>query len=302
MTINEQNRRYLIVSDLDGTLLNNKGELDQLTIDVVKKLIDNGHVFCILTGRPIETSLSIYRQLELKHLLSNHNGSCIWHPCNPTFKTINFCFSFDVIISLFTNKKVLNAFKKTLKNLVLLNNNGTYMLNLPKTKSEKEWYLKKLHVIDDEHLFKINDDFSNIKSTDVRILFLMLNDASKIDEIMYYLHLYSNTLTVRLWRERTNGIVIEINSQFACKGKSLEFLSSYYGITLDRCLSFGDGDNDVEMLTSSCHSYAMKNASEAPKVYARYITEYDNDNCGVAKELIKFFKLRGFANKRKKNG
>lgn len=77
MTTNEKNNRYLIVSDLDGTLLNNKGELDQLTIKVVKKLINNGHIFCILTGRPIETSLPIYRQLGLKHLLSNHNGSCI---------------------------------------------------------------------------------------------------------------------------------------------------------------------------------------------------------------------------------
>jgi len=50
-------KRYLILSDLDGTLLNNKSELDKLTIDVVEELIRKGHVFCILTGRPPETSL-----------------------------------------------------------------------------------------------------------------------------------------------------------------------------------------------------------------------------------------------------
>ena len=301
MSINEQNSRYLIVSDLDGTLLNNEGKLDQLTIKVVKKLIERGHVFCILTGRPIETSLPIYRQLELKHLLSNHNGSCIWHPCNPTFKTINFCFSYDVLASVFSNEKVLNVFRRTLKNWVLLNNNGTYMWRIPKTESEKEWYFNKLHIHDEGHLFKISDDFSNIRDTDVRILFLILNDTLKLEEIMYYLHLYSNTLTFHFWREKVNGIVLEINSQFACKGKSLEFLSSYYGITLDRCLSFGDGDNDVEMLTPSCHSFAMKNATDAAKVYARYITKYDNDDCGVAKELINFFKLKDFSNKKENN-
>ena len=173
---------------------------------------------------------------------------------------------------------------------------------MPKTKSEKEWYFNKLHIHDEGHLFKISDDFSNIINTDVRILFIILNDTSKFEEVVYYLHLYSDTLTIHLWRENVNGAVLEINSQFACKGKSLEFLSSYYGINLDRCLSFGDGDNDVEMLKPSCHSFAMKNATDAAKVYARYITKYDNDNCGVAKELINFFDLKGFTNKKAKNG
>jgi len=38
----------------------------------------------------------------------------------------------------------------------------------------------------------------------------------------------------------------------------------------------------------------MKNATKTAKIYARYITKYDNDNCGVARELIKFFKLKGY--------
>lgn len=45
-------RKMLIVSDLDGTLLNQNGTLDQYTIDVVKKITDKGHIFCLATGRP----------------------------------------------------------------------------------------------------------------------------------------------------------------------------------------------------------------------------------------------------------
>ncbi len=286
-------KRYLILSDLDGTLLNNKSELDKLTIDVINELIRKGHVFCILTGRPPETSLWIYEQLGLKHLLSNRNGAYIWHPNNPKFNALNFSFSFDVIEKILKQKII----KKSARNIVILNNKGAFVSHFPSTANEKEWYYQNLHIRDDGHLFKINPDFSNVKGIDVQTVILMLSNTSNLDDIMYLFHLHSQTLTARFWRESRNGLVIEINSQFACKGKSIEFISNYYGITLNHCISFGDGDNDVEMLTTAWHSFAMKNATRTAKIYARYITEYDNDNCGVARELIKFFKLKGYNNK-----
>ena len=38
----------------------------------------------------------------------------------------------------------------------------------------------------------------------------------------------------------------------------------------------------------------MKNATMTAKLSAKFITKYDNDNCGVARELINLFKLKGF--------
>ena len=280
--------RYLILSDLDGTLLNNKGELDDLTIRVVKRIINNGHVFCILTGRSAEMSLWIYRQLGLKHLLSNYNGSYIWHPNDHEFKEFSFSFNYDVIENIL-NKK---AIWKSIKNIIILNNKGIYIANFPVTKKEKEWYYQNLHITSNSNIFQIDKSLSNIKGVDVRSVILLLNDKSKLDEVMYLLHLHSQTLTARLWRENAEGIIIEINSQFACKGTSIDFLSNYYGIALDNCISFGDGDNDVEMLSTAAHGFAMKNATMTAKIHARYITKYDNDNCGVARELIKFFNLK----------
>lgn len=286
--------RYLILSDLDGTLLNNKGKLDDLTIRAVKKLVNNGHVFCILTGRSAEMSLWVYRQLNLKHLLSNYNGSYIWHPNNPEFKVFTFSFNYEVIENILNEKVIW----KSVKNIVILNNKGTYISNFPTTKKDKEWYYQNLHITDDGNVFQIDKNLSNIKGVDVRSVILLLNDESKLDEVMYLLHLYSPTLTARLWRENAGGIIIEINSQFACKGTSIDFLSNYYGIPFDNCISFGDGDNDVEMLSTAGHGFAMKNATMTAKIHARYITKHDNDNCGVARELIKFFKLKKY-NKKK---
>ena len=43
----------LVVSDLDGTLLNQKSEISDETREIVRKLIENGVDFAIATGRSI---------------------------------------------------------------------------------------------------------------------------------------------------------------------------------------------------------------------------------------------------------
>lgn len=58
--------RKLILTDLDGTLLNSKEELSKLTVDVIKKIASLGHIVCIATGRPLRSSIQIYRKLGLK--------------------------------------------------------------------------------------------------------------------------------------------------------------------------------------------------------------------------------------------
>jgi hydroxymethylpyrimidine pyrophosphatase-like HAD family hydrolase len=84
-------------------------------------------------------------------------------------------------------------------------------------------------------------------------------------------------------------MVIEINSIFSSKGTALKYLSSYYGIPLDSCVAFGDGDNDAEMLRKAFYGYAMKNGSPTSKLSSRFLTEFDNEKNGVAIELKKMF-------------
>ncbi|MDE7433894.1 MAG: HAD-IIB family hydrolase [Mycoplasmoidaceae bacterium] len=88
---------------------------------------------------------------------------------------------------------------------------------------------------------------------------------------------------------QSSRTVIEINSIFSSKGMALKYLSSYYGIPLENCIAFGDGDNDSEMLRSAHYGYAMKNGSMSAKLSARFLTEKSNTEDGVAHEINKFF-------------
>lgn len=69
----EKQKPFLIACDLDGTLLNRYAEeLTPETIERIKEIINQGHIFCIVTGRPIRGAINIYNQLGLNTLMANY--------------------------------------------------------------------------------------------------------------------------------------------------------------------------------------------------------------------------------------
>lgn len=54
----KKQKPFLIACDLDGTLLNSAGELTPETIERIKEIINQGHIFCIVTGRPIRGTVT----------------------------------------------------------------------------------------------------------------------------------------------------------------------------------------------------------------------------------------------------
>ena len=282
--------KYLILSDLDGTLLNNHGRLDKLTINVIKTLVKQSNMFGIITGRPASSSVDIYRQLGLKGLLINFNGASICNPTSKSFKTLNFGFNPSVLI-----EAIDDDFLKYAKNVIVETNKGVYAYDIPKNKKERDGFYKKFHInIARRGIVKIQNNFKNLKDTEIFAILVQLKDINNVDWFVRLARFRLPTTITRVWRDETYGIVVEINSRFATKGKGLEYFSSYYGVPLSRCITFGDGDNDDEMLKTSGCGFAMKNATMTAKLSAKFITKYDNDNCGVARELINLFKLKGF--------
>ncbi len=61
----------------------------------------------------------------------------------------------------------------------------------------------------------------------------------------------------------------------------------HYGISPDECMSFGDSENDIEMLQASGIGVAMGNATEEAKAAADYVTD-DCDDDGILHALEHF--------------
>lgn len=72
------------------------------------------------------------------------------------------------------------------------------------------------------------------------------------------------------------------------KASGLKRLVERWGISPEQCVAFGDGGNDIEMLSYCGHSYAMENAPQNVKNAAKYICP-SNEEDGVLVTLEKIF-------------
>ena len=80
---------------------------------------------------------------------------------------------------------------------------------------------------------------------------------------------------------------IELNSLDANKGTALKTLCGLLGVGLEETLAFGDGSNDLTMLSAAGTGAAMLNASDKVKAAADIVTETDNNCAGVAQTVYR---------------
>jgi hypothetical protein len=74
------------------------------------------------------------------------------------------------------------------------------------------------------------------------------------------------------------------------KGSALLEILKTYKISRQYFISFGDAENDKEMLELATHGFVMKNAETPIKKYGKYITKKDHHHDGIVDELQRYFK------------
>ena len=75
----ENNKKYLFVIDIDGTLINTgDSEIKKNIVDEIENLKSKGHIFTISTGRNLNKILNI-KYMEIFDYISVLMGSGIYH-------------------------------------------------------------------------------------------------------------------------------------------------------------------------------------------------------------------------------
>ena len=82
------------------------------------------------------------------------------------------------------------------------------------------------------------------------------------------------------WREDA----LDVNAAGGEKLSGCERMAALFGISIQDCMAFGDGENDLSMLKGVGIGIAMGNGSSGAKEAADYITE-DIDKGGIVKAL-----------------
>ncbi|CAG7839679.1 HAD family hydrolase [Clostridium novyi B str. ATCC 27606] len=270
----------LICLDMDGTLLNNNKKISDRTKEAIKKAHKKGVKIAISTGR-IFTSAKYYAHiLGISAPIIASNGAYIRE------KDKNEII-YKSILSKEQCMDIINITKKYDFNFYL-NTCDTIISSKPYPKGYT--YLEMSSELPEDMKIKleVNTDLEEgvLKKNGEIIKAICISNDSEILEKARQEILNLKSLEV----VSSLGDNFEIMNKGVSKGKGVQKLAEFYGLTSDEVICMGDGENDLSMIEYAGLGIAMGNAPDFIKEKANYITD-TNDNDGVAKAIEKFVLL-----------
>ncbi|PXX79559.1 HAD family hydrolase [Dielma fastidiosa] len=274
----------LIVSDLDGTLLQENHLMNQETIDEIKKQMARGVDFMVATGRDYPGVTPIFENtgIDPELILLNgaqyrDHGGVIKDNIRLSasqikavgeifarFHVVWNVYTADGIASLFNEEENLDAFMET----AWLDGFCT-----PDTSKEtyRDFYvgLKVYSTIDE--LLAHEPDILKMEVHD--------GDREKIHQLQEAL-MQVEDIAIAI----SKPINIEVTHADAQKGIMLMKAIEKQGLCSDEVMVIGDSANDLSMLTRFKYSFAVANGAQAAIEAANYLTA-DNTDLGVVKAI-----------------
>ncbi|MDM8311272.1 hypothetical protein SAMN04487885_11549 [Clostridium cadaveris] len=277
----------IIASDMDGTLLNNKHDIDEETVEAIRKAEEAGIIFAISTGREYDSVKGILEKHNIKAQCVLSNGAeyrdeegNILDVINineeAAKKIIKMLNENKLSARIFTDKGVFTTSTKeeALQEVVFRTmtfNPGTTEEEARKI-AETQGFFTCLKYIDNIEKF-----FS--EGIEVRKFVAFHKDIELINKMKMLISEIPGLAISSSFRD--NIEVTDINAQ---KGIILEKVAKKMSIDSKEVMILGDSFNDYSMFEIFEESVAMKNAIPEVKAIAKYITD-SNDNLGVAKAI-----------------
>lgn len=273
--------KTLYISDLDGTLLNEKAEITEFTKNTINSLVKKGLFFTVATARTPATAVKMLEGLDLSVPGIFMNGVTAFDLKEQ--KYINTCYisqkGKEALFSVI-EKYLHSGFVYAVKDNIL----STYYENTRSPDAEafirerEEKYGKKF-----TRLSSIRDCekeglvYYSIADTKEKLTGAY-NELSLCDELHceFYRDIYNTDLRY-----------LEISAPGASKKNAVLLLKEKYAF--DKIISFGDNLNDLPMFQVSDEKYAVMNAKDDIKEAADCVIGRNTEN-GVAEFLIKTFK------------
>lgn len=250
--------KKLFFFDIDGTLIEcEKGiyEIQEEVWNLLDKLKEQGDDVFLATGR----CKCFIPETVMKYPFSGYvtcNGAYVEYKDKPIYKSI---VSFE-------------AFKKThefckSRSLAYYFENSDYICVLNKNdprhiEFKDKWGMKEETIIDEF-------DISNVETY---IGMIVANSEEDIPYIKEELSPYFDV------QQHNNGLSFDLTLKGESKAKGIKELAKSLNVTIENTVAFGDGRNDVEMLSEVGLGIAMGNGATEAKEAAKFVTKDIGDH------------------------
>lgn len=266
----------LIASDLDGTLLNELGEISPKNEQAIKKALNQGIQVVVATGRAYQAANKPLQEVGLSLPIICLNGAMTYTenkelinhiPMNRNIvkKIQQRCSEENLYFEIFSQNHAHSVSKEDFKRVLEDITKTANPLIPPKELSERaERRFKEENVV-------ITDDFEKLFAEEhlqfYKVLAFSLNQdvltmlASELQE--------EPSLTITA----SGDINIEFNHMDAQKGFAVKKFAKRQGIHMKDVMTLGDHFNDESMIRMAGRGVAMGNANEAIKKIATHTTK-----------------------------
>jgi hypothetical protein len=258
--------------DIDGTILdcfNGIMEIRPAVKAAIRKLQAEGNLVFIATGRP-------YPFLDKEILEFGFDGYVL---ANGAHLILN---GETVYSSPLDNKFVVELSEELDRKGIQYFFNGkthSYMKN-----GSEEFYNFLEHIKISRDAFEHDFDINKIETFKVEVL---CPDQKTKEFVLEFMKNYPEYASVCSISENHLELYLKRNS----KASGILKLLEYIDVPLEETYAFGDGRNDIEMLSTVGCGIAMGNASDEVKKYAKEVTDTVHED-GVATGIKKYI-LKG---------
>lgn len=256
----------LIATDMDGTLLDENGDLPKNFFDTLEKLEEKNIKFVIASGRPFYTLHDNFKPYSHKLYYICDNGSYIVEKGKEPIVSLIEKSSLKAIVECCLSIPNIEIILCGIKNAYHRPCAENFLKEINK-------YYLRTHIINDltnidDDIFKIAIcDFSNPLNNSYKILYPLFSKDYKV------------VVSGEIWVDITNK---DVN-----KGAALNALQKLENISYEETMVFGDFYNDIEMLSHAHYSFVMENANEDMKQYGNFIAK-SNREYGVIKAIEEY--------------
>ncbi|MDD2716433.1 MAG: Cof-type HAD-IIB family hydrolase [Candidatus Wallbacteria bacterium] len=254
----------LIALDLDGTLLDDSHRIRTKTLEKIQSLSRSGIRFVLVTGRMFCSARSYSQLLGTGIHVISYNGALIVDEGQSVFERL---------IERETCERILRLCDPEL--LLIFISDRMYVKSYNQLVRS---YVERAGVAYN-HFLGLNCH----RNLPLKFIYAPLEDL-EIEESRI-----RKSLGASAYVTNSLGNFIEIMHPEVSKAEALSWYSRRAGISMDEVLAFGDGMNDLEMLSQAGCGVAMGNAPDALKKAACEVTT-SNQQEGVYDFLEKTFR------------
>lgn len=274
----------LVVSDLDGTLLNNYSRLDSASIQAVAMLKEKGIMFTFATGRVDLNTWYYAKLLNVDLPIISCNGSLIRYP-----------FSNEALLQTLLPVDAVNSLLEA-----FIREKIDFLIYTP----EAIYYQENSAIVQPFHFY------NNLAATiDVPLAQLInFTDWQKgrtnlcpERAIKIYCHAANAEVALRLHTLvqsfpelvvlKSSKKSIDIMHVSSDKVVGIQHLAAKLGLNWSEIATFGDANNDYKMLQAAGLSFLMKNANKSFSRILEKAVWAENNNCDGFARAVKQYLL-----------